>query len=174
MPVSVNIAPIIPGLTDVELPRLLEAVADAGARRVAWVLLRLPHQLKELFLDWLERNVHPERARHVESLIRQARGGKLYDTAPRNPRPRKPPLRGPGAEEQSRRTRSAAEQQEIETAYYIKHDGHDRRRGSGVHVENLKTVFDVYCRKFGLNRDLRPLTSRHFRHPDVGGQASLF
>jgi len=59
IPVSVNVAPVIPGLTDTEMPRILEAVADAGARRAAWVLLRLPYQIKDLFLDWLERNVHP-------------------------------------------------------------------------------------------------------------------
>jgi DNA repair photolyase len=77
VPVSVNIAPIIPGLTDTELPQLLKAVADAGATRVAWVLLRLPYQLKDLFLDWLKRQV-PGRAAHVEALLRQAHGGKLY------------------------------------------------------------------------------------------------
>ena len=132
VPVGVNIAPVIPGLTDHEVPRLLEAVADAGAKRVAWVLLRLPYQLKELFLDWLERNVHPDRARHVESLIRQARGGKLYDAGP------------------------------------------DRGRGKGPMVEQLKTVFDVYGRRYGLNRDIRPLNRTHFRHPELGGQGSLF
>jgi DNA repair photolyase len=76
--VAVNIAPVIPGLTDHELPRILRAVADAGATRVAWVLLRLPYQLKDLFLDWLRRHV-PERASHVESLLRQSQGGRLYD-----------------------------------------------------------------------------------------------
>ena len=81
IPVSVNVAPIIPGLTDIEVPRILEAVAEAGATRAAWVLLRLPYQLKDLFLDWLQRSVHPDRARKVESLIRQARGGKLYDAS---------------------------------------------------------------------------------------------
>lgn len=79
IPTSVNIAPVIPGLTDWEIPRLLDAVADAGAQSVAWVMLRLPYQLKDLFLDWLKRSVHPDRARHVESLIRQVRGGKLYE-----------------------------------------------------------------------------------------------
>src|SRR6202451_1842056 len=78
IPVSVNIAPIIPGLTDVELPRILEAVSEAGARRAAWVLLRLPYQIKDLFLDWLKRSVHPDRATKVESLIRQSRCRKLY------------------------------------------------------------------------------------------------
>src|SRR5688572_25728507 len=81
VPVSVNIAPIIPGLTDTELPALMQAVANAGATRVSWVLLRLPYQLKDLFLDWLQRSVHPSRAKHVESLIRQSRGGKLYQAA---------------------------------------------------------------------------------------------
>src|SRR5579862_7521868 len=81
IPVSVNVAPIIPGLTDTELPAILKAVAEAGATRAAWVLLRLPYQLKELFLDWLKRCVHPDRARKVESLIRQSRGGKLYDAS---------------------------------------------------------------------------------------------
>ena len=79
IPTNVNIAPVIPGLTDWEIPRLLEAVADAGAQSVAWAMLRLPYQLKDLFLDWLKRSVHPDRARHVESLIRQVRGGKLYE-----------------------------------------------------------------------------------------------
>lgn len=81
IPVTVNIAPVIPGLTDHEVPSMLEAVADAGASSAMWALLRLPYQVKELFLDWLARSVHPDRARKVESLIRQARGGKLYDAS---------------------------------------------------------------------------------------------
>ncbi len=76
--VTVNIAPVIPGLTDQEMPRLLEAVADAGARRAAWVMLRLPYQIKDLVLDWLQRCV-PDRASRIESLIRQTQGGKLYN-----------------------------------------------------------------------------------------------
>src|SRR5258708_28446113 len=87
IPVSVNVAPIIPGLTDVELPRILEAIAEAGARRAAWVLLRLPYQIKDLFLDWLQRSVHPDRAKKIESHIRQSRGGKRYPASYPNPRP---------------------------------------------------------------------------------------
>lgn len=79
--VSVNIAPVIPGLTDAEVPALLKAVAEAGAQGAMWALLRLPFQTKELFLEWLSRNVHPERAKKVESLIRQTREGKLYDAS---------------------------------------------------------------------------------------------
>ena len=133
IPVTVNIAPIIPGLTDTELPRLLEAVSEAGARRAAWVLLRLPYQLKDLFLDWLKRSVHPDRAKKVESLLRQARGGKLYEAS------------YPG-----------------------------RRRGRGPIVEQLAKTFDVFTRKYGLNRDIRPLSTAHFRRPDVTGQMCLF
>src|SRR4030095_4033041 len=57
-PVQVNIAPVIPGLTDTEMPAIMQAIADAGATRCSWVLLRLPHQIKDLFLDWLQRSVH--------------------------------------------------------------------------------------------------------------------
>jgi DNA repair photolyase len=78
VPVTVMTAPIIPALNDREIPQLLEAAADAGAKSAGYVLLRLPHQIKALFLDWLARNF-PERAGHVETLIRGARGGKLYD-----------------------------------------------------------------------------------------------
>lgn len=79
VPTAVNVAPVIPGLTDVEVPAILEAVADAGATMAGWVLLRLPYQLKAVFLDWLGRSLHPARAAKVESLLRQAQNGKLYD-----------------------------------------------------------------------------------------------
>ncbi|BAM02270.1 PA0069 family radical SAM protein [Phycisphaera mikurensis] len=78
--VTVNVAPVIPGLTDHEVPAILEAVAEAGATSVAWSLLRLPHQVKALFLDWLRRSVHPSRAGRVEAAIRATQGGKLYDS----------------------------------------------------------------------------------------------
>lgn len=161
VPVSVNVAPVIPGLTDTEMPRLLEAVADAGARRVAWVLLRLPYQVKDLFLDWLRRSVHPDRARKVESLIRQARGGKLYDAGA---------FRAKVDDDTSRMvaTREAGERRPGQPV------GHDRRRGAGHHAAQLREVFDVYCRKYGLNRDVRPLNTRAFRRPNLHGQAGLF
>lgn len=78
IPVTVNVAPVIPGLTDSEAPEILKAAAEAGAVRANWILLRLPHQLKDVFLEWLSRSVHPDRARKVESLIRQTREGALY------------------------------------------------------------------------------------------------
>ncbi|MCW5753988.1 MAG: PA0069 family radical SAM protein [Phycisphaeraceae bacterium] len=78
VPVAVMTAPIIPGLNDREIPSLLKAAHEAGARTAGWVMLRLPYQLKALFLEWLEREF-PDRARHIESLIRQVRSGELSD-----------------------------------------------------------------------------------------------
>jgi DNA repair photolyase len=79
IPVRVMTAPIIPGLNDREIPALLIAAADAGAKAAGFVTLRLPFQIKDLFLDWLKREF-PQRAAHVESLIRQMHGGELYST----------------------------------------------------------------------------------------------
>jgi DNA repair photolyase len=78
VPAAVMVAPIIPALTDHEIERILEAAAAAGASSAGYVLLRLPHEVKELFEGWLEAHA-PERARHVLSLVRQCRGGRLYD-----------------------------------------------------------------------------------------------
>ncbi len=78
VPTRVMVAPVIPGLNDREVPAILGAAAEAGATSAGTVLLRLPHQLKDVFLDWLGRH-YPDRASHVESLIRQTRGGALYD-----------------------------------------------------------------------------------------------
>ena len=78
VPVAAMIAPIIPALNDREVPALLDAVAQAGAQWAGYVLLRLPWQIKELFSHWLTTHF-PERAAHVLSLIRDTRGGELYD-----------------------------------------------------------------------------------------------
>jgi DNA repair photolyase len=80
IPVCVMMAPIIPGLTDHEIPLLLAAAKDAGATSAGFVLLRLPHQIKALFLDWLHRHF-PDRAAHVESLVRRTRDAALYNSA---------------------------------------------------------------------------------------------
>jgi len=80
VPVGVNVAPVIPQLTDRDLEAILEAAAAAGARHAAWTMLRLPREVAPLFRDWLE--VHyPLRAAHVMSLVRQIRGGR--DNEPR-------------------------------------------------------------------------------------------
>jgi DNA repair photolyase len=79
IPVGVMAAPVIPGLNDHEIPRILAAARDAGARFAGMIVLRLPHGLKQLFGDWLERH-HPERRERVLSRIRDVRGGRLNDT----------------------------------------------------------------------------------------------
>ena len=78
MPVSLLMAPIIPAVTDAEIESIVEMAADHGARHASWILLRLPHELKELFRDWLASHL-PDRASHVMSLLREASGGKDYD-----------------------------------------------------------------------------------------------
>ena len=78
VPVSVMAAPIIPGLNDHELERILDSGKAAGAQEASYVLLRLPLEVSPLFRDWLLRE-YPDRYRHVMSLVRSMRGGKDYD-----------------------------------------------------------------------------------------------
>ncbi|HET8996996.1 MAG TPA: PA0069 family radical SAM protein [Acetobacteraceae bacterium] len=78
VPVGVMAAPMIPGLNDAELEKILEAAARAGARHGAYILLRLPHELRQMFQDWLSTHF-PDRAKHVLSLIRETRAGALSD-----------------------------------------------------------------------------------------------
>lgn len=80
VPTGVMAAPVIPAINDHELEAILAAAAEAGAQDAGYVLLRLPHELKQVFRDWLETH-YPERAAHVMSLVRQSRGGKDYDSA---------------------------------------------------------------------------------------------
>ena len=78
IPVGVNVAPIIPQLTDHELEAILEAAAQAGARHAAYTLLRLPLEVAPLFREWLDAH-YPLRAAHVMSIVRQIRGGRDND-----------------------------------------------------------------------------------------------
>ena len=78
VPVTVMMAPIIPALNDREIETIVASAANAGADDAAWILLRLPHELKALFRQWLDTH-YPERADHVISILRQASGGKDYD-----------------------------------------------------------------------------------------------
>ncbi len=107
--VGVNVAPIIPGLNDQEMPRVLEAAKAAGAERAGWVLLRLPGSVKAVF-DERVRAALPLRAEHILSRVRDTRDGKLYDA------------------------RWGA-----------------RGRGEGVYAEQIGALFDVTCRRLGLN-----------------------
>ncbi len=79
VPVGSLYAPVIPAINDAELDAVLAAVAEVGATRAGYVLLRLPLELKELFEEWLEAH-YPDRKKRVLDLLRQARGGRLYDS----------------------------------------------------------------------------------------------
>ena len=73
------LAPIIPGLNDEEIPAILTAARDAGASAASYVLLRLPHGVRPIFLDWLQRHV-PDKRPRIEARIRDTRGGNLTDS----------------------------------------------------------------------------------------------
>jgi DNA repair photolyase len=125
-------APIIPGLNDREMPAVLEAAAAAGAVAAGWMLLRLPYQIKTLFLEWLQRCV-PDKAARIEHLIRETRGGELSSSR-----------------------------------------FGERMRGTGRHAEAIRAMFKVYARRYGLDGDLKPLSSASFRRPGRDGQFELF
>jgi DNA repair photolyase len=79
IPVIINVSPIVPGLTDHEMEAILEHAAEAGARYAHYSVLRLSHELGDLFKQWLAAE-RPDRAERVMSLVRQLRGGKENDT----------------------------------------------------------------------------------------------
>lgn len=78
IPVGVMVAPVIPGLTDHEIPSILRECAQAGAQSAGHIIVRLPHAVKLLFEDWLERHF-PDRKKKVLNRIREIRGGRLND-----------------------------------------------------------------------------------------------
>lgn len=77
--VGVNVAPIIPGLSDQDMPRILKAAKDAGAQSASFVMLRLPGHVKDVFEERLREKL-PLRAERVLHRIRETRGGQLYDS----------------------------------------------------------------------------------------------
>src|SRR5688572_28208872 len=123
IPCGVMVAPVIPGLTDHEMPEILERAAEAGAIRAGYIMLRLPYAVKELFEDWLGRHF-PDRKRKVLNRLRDLRGGALYDSR-----------------------------------------WNVRMTGEGPFAEQVKQVFEVACRRHGLNRDRFSLSTDAFRRP---------
>ncbi len=130
VPVGVMVAPVVPGLTDHEIPRILEAAAEAGAATAGYVMLRLPGAVAGLFQDWLEAH-YPDRRDKVLHRVQEMRGGRLND-----------PRFG------------------------------SRMRGEGVFAEQIRTVFQTYRRRYGLDQPLPELSTAAFRKP--GQQLGLF
>jgi DNA repair photolyase len=75
----VIVAPVIPGLNDSEIPRILEVARDAGADAASFILLRLPLTVEPVFVEWLRR-IEPNRAERVETRLRASRGGDMSDS----------------------------------------------------------------------------------------------
>jgi DNA repair photolyase len=116
VPVSLLMAPIIPAVNDAEIETIIDRAAKCGAGHATWILLRLPHELKQIFGDWLDTHM-PERAEHVMSLLRQASGGKDYDSRFRH----RQRGRGPYAALINQRFRAACKRFEMDS-------GRDRER----------------------------------------------
>lgn len=78
IPVMAMMAPVVPGLSDEEIPNVVEAVAEAGAKCASFIMLRLPFAVAPMFEEWLEHHF-PDRKEKVLSRLRSMRGGKLYN-----------------------------------------------------------------------------------------------
>ena len=132
IPVGVMVAPVIPAITDHEMPKILEAAAAAGARSAGYVVLRLPGAVAGLFEEWLERHF-PDRKEKVLNRIRDLRGGKLND-----------PRFG------------------------------SRMRGEGLFADQIRTTFETFKRRYGLDQPRPELSTAAFRRPEQDQQLTLF
>ena len=121
VPVGVMVAPIVPAITDHEMPQILAAAKKAGEEWAGKVILRLPWAVAPLFERWLDEHF-PDRKDKVLNRVRDLRGGKLYDS--------RWGVRG---------------------------------RGEGLFAEQMSALFDVTCRKLGLNERDDDMTTEHFR-----------
>ncbi len=130
VPVGVMVAPVVPAITEHEMPAILRAARDAGAMSAGFVVLRLPWAVAPLFEQWLTEHF-PDRKEKVLNRIRDMREGKLYDPQWRV-----------------------------------------RQRGKGIFADQIETIFDITCRKLGLNERDIELSTASFRRPTP--QASLF
>ncbi len=108
IPIGVMVAPIIPGLTDHEVPKILEACAEAGAQFAGYTIIRLPWAVAPLFEHWLEEHF-PDRKQKVLGRIRHLRGDRLNNS-----------------------------------------QWHTRMRGEGIFAEQISSLFQVSCRRFGI------------------------
>src|SRR5207253_9813863 len=121
IPIGVMVAPIIPGLTDHEVPKILEACANAGAQFAGYTVVRLPWAVASLFERWLEEHF-PDRKEKVLGRLRDIRGnGRINNTK-----------------------------------------WHSRITGEGFFAEQIASIFEVSCRRYGIGE--RPkLSTESFR-----------
>jgi DNA repair photolyase len=133
VPVRAMLAPVIPGLNDHEIPALLEAASQAGAWSAAYILLRLPGTVEQVFREWLQRE-QPGGLEKIEGRLRAARGGKLN-----------------------------------EARFGL------RMKGRGEMADQIRHLFQLFARKYGLDGSLPPHDASRFRPPKPrSGQLWLF
>jgi DNA repair photolyase len=123
IPVGTLVAPVIPGLTDHEIPSILSVVAKAGAIAAGYVPLRLPYGVAPLFEEWLALH-RPLQKEKILNRIRDIRGGRLNDPNFRT-----------------------------------------RMQGSGAYAQHISELFELSCRKLGLNSTRPTLSAKLFRRP---------
>ncbi len=124
IPTGVMIAPAIPALNEPEIPALLDAAAQAGARHAALVPLRLPFGVAPMFEQWLDDHF-PARKEKILNRIKEMRDGKMNDST-----------------------------------------FGSRMTGHGVHAEQMRGIFEVSCRKVGINQENLELSTDSFRRPE--------
>lgn len=131
VPVGIMIGPVLPGLTEHEIPAILESVASAGAQSAHYTMLRLPYGVKDLFRTWLEEH-YPDRAAKVLNRVREMRDGQLNDS-------------------------------EFGT----------RMTGTGFYADQIARIFDLYKKRYHLNRR-HSLSTTSFRRNARDPQLSFF
>src|SRR4051794_27645488 len=130
VPVGVMVAPVVPAITEHEMPKILAAAKNAGATEAGFVVLRLPWAVAPLFEQWVGEHF-PDRKAKVMNRIRELREGKLYDS-----------------------------------------EWRVRQRGKGIFAEQMQAMFDIGCRRAGLNEVDVELSATSFRRRTA--QGSLF
>ncbi|MGZ9097635.1 MAG: PA0069 family radical SAM protein [Micavibrio sp.] len=131
VPVGIMIGPVLPGLTEHEIPAILESVASAGAQSAHYTMLRLPYGVKDIFQTWLQEH-YPDRADKVLNRVRSMRDGNLNDP-------------------------------EFGT----------RMTGKGFYADQISQIFDLYKKRYHLNRR-HSLSTASFRRNARDQQLSLF
>jgi DNA repair photolyase len=162
VPVNVNVAPVIPFVTDAEMESILAAARDAGAVEAGYVMLRLPWEVKDLFREWLDAHC-PDKADHVMSLMRQLHGGDPQHrpretvTDPEGYNQEAPPEPAPRTPDPYARNE-----------YYDSTFG-ARQRGSGPLAALFEQRFRLACKRLGLNERRYDLDTSRFRVPPASG-----
>lgn len=123
IPVGVLVAPVIPGLTDHEIPQIIEKAVEAGAKYAGYVMLRLPFGVKDIFTNWLEQH-YPGKKSKVLNRVMSVRDGKLYVP-----------------------------------------EFFNRQKGEGIFAEQVAKMFEIACRKNGIDKNRVNLSTDKFNNP---------